>query len=160
MPPPGSNPDIMRDPDIQIRLATIGEIIDLRWRILRAGLPREMADFPGDDEPQTRHIAACDGLNAVVGCASFMQRRWQNAPAWQLRGMAVDEGRRSLGIGARMLAFAEQILARDGFSDQLWCNARTPATAFYQRQGWAKVGEEFIVETAGPHFKMIKTLKL
>jgi hypothetical protein len=29
---------------------------------------------------------------------------------------------------------------------------------FYQRHGWAVASDEFIVETAGPHFKM--TLKL
>jgi GNAT superfamily N-acetyltransferase len=147
------------DSEIQVRLATIAQIIDLRWQTLRAGLPREMADFPGDEEPQTRHVAAIDGLGKVVGCASFMQRPWQDRPAWQLRGMAVAERLQGRGIGARMLAFAEQVLATDGYSNQLWCNARTPATRFYERQGWKRVGDEFVVETAGPHYKMIKSLQ-
>src|SRR5262245_28734176 len=121
----------MQQPQAQIRDACAEEIIDLRWRILRAGLPREKAIFPGDDEPATHHFAAILD-DEVVGCASFMQNPWQGNPAWQLRGMAVREDLRGSGIGTRMLEHAEQVLARLEFSRQLWCNARTPAVAFYE----------------------------
>jgi predicted GNAT family N-acyltransferase len=145
--------------EVQIREARVEEIIDLRWKILRAGLPRETADFPGDDEPTTHHFAALCG-DQVVGCASFMRSPWQEKPAWQLRGMAVLEELRSAGIGARMLEDAEGVLAREGFSNQLWCNARTPAAKFYERHGWTKLGEEFHVEHAGPHVRMVKALRV
>jgi len=147
----------MEQGEIQIREARVEEIIDLRWRTLRTGLPREMASFPGDHEPTTHHFAAIDG-NDIIGCASFMQSPWENKPAWQLRGMAVSEGLRGAGIGTRMLEYAEQILACEGFSRQLWCNARTPAAKFYERLGWQKCGEVFLIEHAGPHFKMTKML--
>jgi predicted GNAT family N-acyltransferase len=42
--------------------------------------------------------------------------------------------------------------------DLLWCNARTPAVRFYQKQGWTPVGEEFDVPLAGPHVRMFKRL--
>jgi predicted GNAT family N-acyltransferase len=145
---------------IEIRRARIDEIIDLRWKILRAGLGREFADFPGDDEPTTYHFGAFNGSGEVVGCATFVRRPWQDKPAWQLRGMAVREDLRGGGIGAQLLEVAERALAEERFSNQLWCNARTPATKFYERLGWQKVGEEFIAETAGPHFKMTKALCL
>jgi predicted GNAT family N-acyltransferase len=119
-----------------------------------------MADFPGDDEPTARHFGAFDSGGEVVGCATFIRRPWQGKPAWQLRGMAVRDDLRGAGIGTRMLDVAERLLSREAYSDQLWCNARTPATKFYERLGWQKFGEEFVVETAGPHFKMIKTLAL
>jgi GNAT superfamily N-acetyltransferase len=147
--------------DVQpiIRLATIDEILDLRWRMLRAGLPRETADFDGDREPGTIHIGAfVPDTAANVACASFMHRPWQDEPAWQLRGMAVRDDHQGKGIGARMLAFAEQSLRGQHHSSQLWCNARTPATRFYEKLGWQKFGHQFDVPTAGPHFKMTKRM--
>lgn len=143
--------------DIKIRLAQFDEIVDLRWRILRAGLPRESADFPGDDHPQTLHIGAFEG-GLCIGCASFMQNEWNGVPAWQLRGMAVDEGYRSQGIGREILVFADEQIRQRGYSRQLWCNARTPAVRFYQTSGWQTEGEEFTIPTAGPHCKMSRII--
>ena len=142
---------------IEIRLAQIGEVVELRWRILRAGLPRESADFPGDLHPGTLHIGAFDGETAI-GCASFMQNEWNGVPAWQLRGMAVEDGYRSLGIGREILVFADEQIRQRGYSSQLWCNARSPAVRFYRRCGWEAVGDEFDIPTAGPHFKMSRSL--
>ena len=144
---------------IEIRRAKLREIIDLRWRILRAGLPRAAADFHGDDESTTHHFGAfLTESRENVGCATFVRRAWNDQPAWQLRGMGVREDLRGRGIGQQMLELAEQILSQQKHSQQLWCNARTPATHFYQRLGWQRVGEEFVVPTAGPHFKMTKLL--
>jgi GNAT superfamily N-acetyltransferase len=145
------------DLPVQVRRTDVQQIIDLRWRVLREGLPRQAASFPGDDEPGTIHFAAfADGR--VVGCATFLRRTWENRSAWQLRGMAIDPSLRGAGIGTHLLQVAESDLTACGFSNQLWCNARTPATGFYERLGWRKYGEEFVVETAGPHFKMTKLL--
>lgn len=143
--------------ELEIRQAEIKEILDLRWRILRAGLARESADFPGDDLPTTLHIGAFDG-DACVGCASFMQNEWNGAPAWQLRGMAVEDGYRSQGIGQEILVFADQQILQRGYARQLWCNARMPAVAFYRKLGWQTVGAEFDIPTAGPHYKMSRVL--
>jgi GNAT superfamily N-acetyltransferase len=151
--------NIQDDHAVLIRLATIDEIVDLRWRILRAGLPREMADFEGDREPGTVHVGAFDrATGQTIGCASFMRRPWQNQPAWQLRGMAVRADMQGHGVGRRMLRFAEDVLRAQDHSLQLWCNARMPATPFYEQLGWQNVGEQFDVPTAGPHFKMSRRL--
>src|SRR2546421_12182576 len=74
---------------ILVREARVEEIIPLRHRILRAGLPIEEAHFPGDRDPATCHVAAFDGSEAV-GCATFVLNQWNGEPAWQLRGMATD----------------------------------------------------------------------
>jgi predicted GNAT family N-acyltransferase len=146
--------------DIDIREANINEIIDLRWRILRGGLPRTTAIFPLDEDPTTHHFGAfVKATGENVGCASFSRREWEGKSAWQLRGMAVSDELRGQGIGTRMLELAESVLRGENFSNQLWCNARTPATPFYEKLGWKRVGEEFHIETAGPHYKMIKTLR-
>ena len=148
----------LTDP-LTIRVARIEEIFDLRWNILREGLPREAACFPGDDEPGTLHLGAFDRAGRNVGCASFMRRDWEGQPAWQLRGMAVSPELQKSGVGRRLLELAEAMLPGANHSTQLWCNARTPAAPFYRKLGWEPVGPEFIVETAGPHVRMKKLMK-
>jgi len=142
---------------IVIRRGKLEEIIDLRWKILRAGLPRETAYFDGDREETTRHfVAASDG--EIFGCVTILRRAWQDKPAWQLRGMAVDTGLQRTGIGRRLLAEVERTVRAEKFSLQLWCNARTSATLFYRKLGWQIVGEQFAIPSAGPHYKMTRLL--
>ncbi len=45
-------------PDFEVRLITAGETLPLRHAILRAGLPRETAIFPGDEAESSRHFGA------------------------------------------------------------------------------------------------------
>jgi GNAT superfamily N-acetyltransferase len=142
---------------VRIHLVDVEQIIDLRWRILRAGLPRETAYFEGDDEPTTRHLAAIRA-DAVIGCATILRRPWQGKPAWQLRGMAVEPAFQSGGVGRMLVNEIERIVRSEPHSLQLWCNARTPATPFYRRLGWTTEGQEFEIPSAGPHFKMHKFL--
>jgi GNAT superfamily N-acetyltransferase len=139
-----------------IRVERVGfeEIVDLRYKVLRAGLPREAANFPGDNDPRTVHLAAKDG-KTVVGCATVLVNQWEGKPACQVRGMAVDPGYQRRGIGKRLLAEIERVAGENGVS-VIWANARTPAAEFYQRNGWEIVSEMFEIPTAGPHFKMIR----
>ena len=75
---------------IQVRRARPEEVIDLRHAVLRAGLPRETAVFPGDDAPDTVHVVAVDGTGGIVGCATMLKNSWQAEGVWQVRGMAVS----------------------------------------------------------------------
>jgi GNAT superfamily N-acetyltransferase len=142
---------------ITVRRADLQEILDLRWKVLRDGLPRETAIFDGDQEPTTHHFAAIHD-NRIIGCVTIMHRLWQNRPAWQLRGMAIDPQFQRTGIGGQLLQQVEQTIRSHPHSRQLWCNARTPATAFYRKFGWQLIGDEFLIPTAGPHYKMCKLL--
>ena len=141
-----------------VRPVPVDDVIDLRHRVLRVGLPREMARFDGDAEPTTLHLAAFDAAGTVVGCATILHRPYAAAPAWQLRGMAVaPEGQRA-GVGGALLGHVDAVVAASAFSRQLWCNARVPAIAFYARHGWRAVGPEFEIAHAGPHRVMEKSL--
>ena len=57
---------------------------------------------------------------------------------------------------SRML---KRIARESDHSTQMWCNARVPAIAFYQKHGWQVVSDEFPIEHAGPHVKMTKSLE-
>jgi len=142
---------------VEIRAASIGEIVDLRHAILRVGLPRESAVFAGDEAEMSRHFAAVDSLGRVVGCLTLHLNEWAGEAAYQLRGMATDFSVRGKGVGKRLIESAETFVAGSGVR-VMWCNARTPAAGFYVRMGWEVVSEEFEIPAAGPHVRMVRWL--
>jgi GNAT superfamily N-acetyltransferase len=112
-----------------------------------------MAVFAGDESASTLHVAALLG-GRVVGCATLHESRWDGKAAWQLRGMAVEAELRGSGVGRRILEEIDALLAGSGRTLRLWCNAREAAVGFYLRMGWKVASERFVIDTAGPHFKM------
>ncbi len=141
-----------------IQEVPVDRIFPLRHDILRHGHPFEASVYPGDDEPTTFHLAALDG-ETVVGCATglVVPRPGTSAPAYQLRGMAVGDGLRSQGIGARILAVFEKTARARGF-ELVWCNGRKTAGDFYRREGWIQTSEEF-VSVGLPHYIFEKRLE-
>jgi GNAT superfamily N-acetyltransferase len=150
-------------PEFKILRVAVDVILPLRHKILRAGMPFDSARFDGDLAESTLHLAAMKGSSSdqkgeVFGCLSWMLNSFYNQPAWQLRGMAVDEGVQRHGVGGTLLRAAEEALARAGKTDLMWCNARTPAAGFYSKNGWTVVSDVFEIPTAGPHVRMVKKL--
>src|SRR5947209_4217188 len=89
---------------IVIRHATVDELIPLRHRILREGLPVEEAHFEGDDAPTARHAGAfVDGV--AICCATLMLDQWEGERAWRLRGMATEPAMQRSGVGRIVLEF-------------------------------------------------------
>jgi GNAT superfamily N-acetyltransferase len=138
---------------IRVRIVAVDQIIDLRHRILRDGLPRSAASFSGDDAADAIHLAAFDG-DSLVGCATIHRKPPRE---YQLRGMAVEASLQRHGVGSALLVEAERLAARNG-AETIWANCRTPAVPFYLKHGWEVVSDDFIIETAGPHRKMRKSL--
>jgi GNAT superfamily N-acetyltransferase len=120
---------------------------DLRLRILRPGLPPDAAIFPGDEQPTTIHL----GAFIESRCVGVLTLTRNNG--LQLRGMAVDSTLQKRGVGAALLTEAHQVATAEGFSE-IWCNARTSAIGFYERNGWRKEGLEFVITGVGPHYIM------
>ena len=131
-------------------------IVDLRHMVLRDGLPRSEAIFPGDERPESRHYGAFSN-SRLVGCLTLHVSEWETQPAWQLRGMAVAADARTLGVGRAMIEFMERDLINAPIR-QLWCNARVPASGFYVKLGWQIVSDQFEIPTAGPHVRMTRKL--
>ncbi len=147
---------------LAFRVATLDEIYHLRFAVLRPGMTPERVYFAGDDAPSPAalHFGAfvVADPRTIVACLTLLESSYENQPAYQLRGMAVDEAYRSRGIGAQLLAHAEKHIFTHTPVRTLWCNARVPALNFYLRQGWSIVSEKFEIPTAGPHRKMYKGL--
>jgi predicted GNAT family N-acyltransferase len=140
-------------PQNSCRRVAVEEILPLRHRILRAGLPFETACFDGDHDATARHYAAVSGDEPAC-CLSLMRSEWEGRPAWQLRGMATAEGLQGRGLGRRLLEMAVAEARHDEPGRVFWCNARTSAVGFYEKLGWRVRSEPFDVPTAGPHVKM------
>jgi GNAT superfamily N-acetyltransferase len=158
---------------ITARRATLDEIFQVRWDVLRPDRPREVACFPGDDAPESIHAGAFDATGRNVACATLTRVDWRPIdalgehtppqPAWQLRGMGVIAGLQGQGVGQLLLSTVEQ-LARDSADTGrhgirlLWCNGRKEAARFYEKQGWRIASAEFHIEDVGPHYKMTRVL--
>jgi len=152
----GAHPDADRAAAIMVGTTAVERIRELRWRVLRASLPRESAVFPGDSDASSVHLAACRG-EEVVACASFMATPYEGQEAYQLRGMATAPAWQRQGLGRRLMIHGEGLLRERGVP-LLWCNARIIALGFYLGQGWEIRSALFEIPTAGPHHRMTKRL--
>lgn len=124
----------------------------LRDRILRKPLNLNLSDEDLSAEAHDIHIGAFEG-DTLAGVLVLTKI---DGIAVKMRQVAVDDSCQSCGIGTRMVTFAEQFALRQGYR-QMRLNARKTAVAFYKRQGYSTVGEEF-TEVGIPHFAMAKTL--
>jgi predicted GNAT family N-acyltransferase len=138
-----------------IRRVTAAETFPLRQRVLR---PHETTDALStqSNAGEIVHLAVVE-QGAVIGCAMIMpeQPPWSGADdaSWRLRGMATAEDRRGEGIGAAVLdAALEHVKANGG--GLVWCSARTPARAFYERAGFVRRGDVWDEPQLGPHVLM------
>ncbi len=144
---------------IEVRETVAEQTLALRTKVLRPGHAPDARLFGVADTEETRHFAAFDGEQIVGAC--YMVAR--AAPfesvsrAWQLRGMAVDPYRQGQGIGAILVRHVEGEAARANV-ELMWFNARKIAVGFYEKLGFAVIGDEFDIATIGPHLQMWKRL--
>ncbi|MBC8406114.1 MAG: GNAT family N-acetyltransferase [Planctomycetes bacterium] len=110
-----------------------------------------------DDLRDTVHfLALIDGK--AIGCLTLLSdpQFWfgmdQPACELRLRGMAIDEVLRSLGVGTRLMRAAQAWANQRG--QGIWCNSRSSGIRFYARTGFVRIGREFEMPDIGPHYVM------
>ena len=82
--------------------------LDLRFEVLREGLPRGSEHYPGiDDDARTRFLCAYEG-GRLVGC-STLQTDEREGCRFRIRGMAVSPNFRNRGIGSRIVKRLQQL---------------------------------------------------
>ncbi|UGU15526.1 GNAT family N-acetyltransferase [Sinomicrobium kalidii] len=136
------------------------ETYPVRHPVLRTGLPLATCEFDGDDAPTTFHIGVyIEGkLAGVVTILENAHSRFDEERQFQLRGMAVLEEFQKQGLGQVLVREAEKEVERRG-GYFMWMNARKVAVRFYEKLGYIIDGDEFIIETVGPHYVMCKKWK-
>ena len=135
-------------------------VMDLRVRVLRKGTPVTHCDYPEDSLPDVVHLAISDVSGARATSTWFSKEcpERPGTPALQLKGMAVDEDLQGSGLGA-MLVEAGLSLARERDAQLVWARARDSALGFYEKLGFAAMGDGFVDEPTGmPHHIVVRTL--
>lgn len=142
-----------------VHFITAAEALELRWKILRAHLPREKSIYPTDEDPAGFHLAYKEN-NQVLTVATFFPEIYEKVVAknpFRLRGMATREDFQGRGLGSIVMKKSFEIL-QEKKCDLLWCNARVRAIPFYSRLGLIEASPLFEMEGIGPHKVMYKRL--
>jgi ribosomal protein S18 acetylase RimI-like enzyme len=136
---------------IDTRDALYAAELTLRFELLRRplGMPPGSEIFPF--EAESLHLVAVEA-SEVIGCVLF-HREGEGGRLFQ---MAVAEAWQHRGIGSRLVRALEERLRRDGVAE-IHLHAREPFVRFYERLGYAIVGEPF-TEVGILHRKMQKTV--
>ena len=131
------------------------DLVELRRRVLRIPLGLDFTARQLAEEKEDIHIAAYrDG--ELVGCVSLRAVDGPHGAGVQLRQMTVDPEHQGHGVGAKIVAAAEELAAERGFRSII-LHARETAMRFYEKAGYAATGETFI-EVTIPHRIMVKQL--
>ena len=145
---------------MNVERVTFDDIHNLRLRVLRKGTPVAHATYPEDSYDDVVHLAI--RLNGdVVATSTWFSKECPESPgvaAVQLKGMAVDDSLQTTGFG-RALIDAGISLARERNAEIVWARARDTAVGFYEKCGFAVVGDGFIDEpTAMPHHIVVRKI--
>jgi len=131
------------------------DLVELRRRVLRIPLGLDFTARQLAEEKEDIHIAAyLDG--ELVGCVLLRAVDGPHGAVVQLRQMTVDPDYQGRGVGAKILAVAEELAVERGFR-RIILHARETATRFYEKAGYVATGETFIEMTI-PHRIMVKQL--
>jgi predicted GNAT family N-acyltransferase len=142
-----------------IKFVPLNEVLSLRSKMLRNGAPEAECVFPTDQFEGVFHLAYHVDEKEIATVATFFPQNLKNAAGtgFQLRGMATDHAYFGKGYGADLIKYAVDSL-KAAKADYIWCNARTSAVGFYEKQGFKIISEEFEIEGVGPHHVMILNL--
>jgi GNAT superfamily N-acetyltransferase len=145
--------------DYLVEQVPTSEVLVLRMSVLRDGTPSQDPRYEDDDAEGSVNLGIRES-GILVACSTWLPRTWPldvDAPATQLRGMAVAKHLQSKGLG-RILLDAGISRAKSLDSTYVWARARDNALYFYERNGFATVGDQFIDEASGlgHHLVMIE----
>jgi N-acetylglutamate synthase-like GNAT family acetyltransferase len=128
------------------------QMVQLRDQMLRKPLGLRFTPEELNSEKDEMLIASFDE-DEILGCCMLKPI---DAETVRLRQMAVKDELQLKGIGASIIAFAEN-LAKDKGYRRIVMHARDTAIGFYEKFGYEIKGEEFI-EVNIPHHIMEKEL--
>ena len=144
---------------VEINKVDAEKIRPLRHSELRKGQDFSTTSYLKDYEEGTFHMA-CIIDDRIVTCATFYAQtsiKIKSNNSFRLRGMATDSQFQRKGYARNlMLESFKELKKRD--CDILWCNARLVAVNFYKSLGFKIKGDQFDIETIGPHYYMYKEI--
>lgn len=126
------------------------ETVALRDRILRAPLGLKFSEEELAAESAQFHVAAIlDGK--ILACMVLVP---VDKKTLKMRQVAVEESAQGMGIGTRLVSYAEEFAIKKGFC-RIELHARKVSMQFYTDLAYSVIGDEF-TEVGIPHYKMEK----
>ena len=132
----------------------------VRQPVLRPGKTIDTCIFDGDSLPTTLHFGIYDD-KVLLGVISVFEANhpfFSEENQFQIRGMAVLDANQKKGLGEKLVQKAEEYIALQQQGSRIWFNAREIAVGFYQKMGYAMIGDAFNIGDIGPHYVMHKIL--
>jgi GNAT superfamily N-acetyltransferase len=126
-----------------------------RWKILREPWNQPPGSERDEFEDESIHLAAWDDAGKLVGIGR-LHRLAENRG--QVRYMAVDPARRSMGVGHAILQELEARAVGSGIWE-INLNSRQDAVPFYQKNGYQVLRPSHTLFGTIPHFEMWKRLR-
>ena len=145
--------------DSLVEQVPTAEVLVLRMAVLRDGTPSQDPRYAEDDTEGSVHLGIRES-GVLIACSTWLPQPWPldvDASATQLRGMAVAKHLQSKGLGRMLLQVGIDRAVSMG-STYVWARARDNALYFYEKNGFATVGDQFIDEATGldHHLVMIE----
>ena len=145
--------------DSLVEQVPTAEVLVLRMAVLRDGTPSQDPRYAEDDTEGSVHLGIRES-GVLIACSTWLPRPWPldvDVPATQLRGMAVAKHLQSKGLGRMLLQVGIDRAVSMG-STYVWARARDNALYFYEKNGFATIGNQFIDEATGlgHHLVMIE----
>jgi predicted GNAT family N-acyltransferase len=126
----------------------------LRYEVLRKPWNQPVGSEKDANENTSVHIMAVDEKNNVLGVCRL---QFNSADEAQLRFMAVKENTQGLGIGRKLIAYAEAKAKKENASS-LVLQAREIAVDFYKKCGYKIIEKSFLMWDQIQHYLMAKKL--
>ncbi len=147
---------------IEVRVIRVSLARQLRAAVLRPDQTPAMAVYLGDDALDSLHLGAFH-QQRLVGIASVLHQAPKEFAGshidslWLLRGMATLPTVRGHGYGAALVQTACAYVASER-GLYLWCEARENVRGFYEKLGFAALGNRFDVPPTGLHYRMWRSI--
>jgi predicted GNAT family N-acyltransferase len=126
----------------------------VRYETLRKPWNQPVGSEKDNDEDKCIHIMAVDEKNNVLGVCRLQFNSENEA---QLRYMGVKEDTQGLGIGRKLISFAEK-KAKETNRSRMILHARQAAVDFYKKCGYSIVEKSYLMWGEIQHYLMEKTL--
>jgi GNAT superfamily N-acetyltransferase len=148
--------------DFTVTRVPVERTLALRKAVLRPYLAEDEPYVVADDSlPTTVAFGAVTHGDRVIGVGRITPEPppfdADHKHGWRLRGMATSPEARNLGVGSALLDALIGHIAGTG-GGILWCNARTSASAFYERGGMERWGDVWQDPEIGPHVVMWRNI--
>ncbi|HWB59570.1 MAG TPA: GNAT family N-acetyltransferase [Chthoniobacteraceae bacterium] len=142
----------LRFEQIDVHSPLYPDSLVLRDEVLRKPLGLKWTDAEREEEARCIHLVALAGANVV---ATLLLKPMEPGTV-KMRQVAVHPAMQRVGIGSKLVAFAEETAKALGYR-RICAHVRLSAVSFYRKAGYSIIGDPF-VEVTIPHVLAEKLL--